>query len=146
MEAHNLFDADGVIIELPDLSVAISNEPMIGASNHGDDVGGTVVGRVHNYLLLDWGNSDLKEITSLSIVNILELPPLDVAVATGSNEQLFFLIENNDLDETFVQGSLLLLIEHQVSLYQVTIPKNESSVLGSAKDLAIGELTDASDV
>ena len=146
MEAHNLFDANGVIIELPDLSVAISNEPMIGASNHGDDVGGTVVGRVHNYLLLDWGNSDLKEITSLSIVNILELPPLDVAVATGSNEQLFFLIENNDLDETFVQGSLLLLIEHQVSLNQVTIPKNESSVLGSAKDLAIGELADASDV
>ena len=146
MEAHNLFDADGVIIELPDLSVAISNQPMIGASNHGDDVGGTVVGRVHNYLLLDWGNSDLKEITSLSIVNILELPPLDVAVATGSNEQLFFLIENNDLDETFVQGSLLLLIEHQVSLNQVTIPKNESSVLGSAKDLAIGELADASDV
>ena len=86
MEAHNLFDADGVIIELPDLSVAISNEPMIGASNHGDDVGGTVVGRVHNYLLLYWGNSDFKEITSLSIVNILELPPLDVAVATGSNE------------------------------------------------------------
>jgi hypothetical protein len=44
MEAHNLFDANGVIIELPDLSVTISNEPMIGASNHGDDVGGTVVG------------------------------------------------------------------------------------------------------
>jgi hypothetical protein len=110
MEAHNLFDADGVIIELPDLSVAISDEPVIGASDHGDYICGAVVGRVHHDLLLYRRNGDLKEITGLGIVDVLELPPLDVPVATRSDKQLFLLIENNDLDETLVEWGLLLLI------------------------------------
>lgn len=105
---------------------------MIGASDHGDYICGAVVGRVHHDLLLYRRNGDLKEITGLGIVDVLELPPLDVPVATRSDKQLFLLIENNDLDETLVEGGLLLLIQDQVGLHQVTVPENEGSVLGTA--------------
>lgn len=146
MEAHDLFHTYGVIIEFPDLTVAITDEPVIGASDHGDDIRGAVVGRVHHDLLLHRGNGDLKEITGLGIVDILELPPLDVPIATGSDKQLLLLIENNDLNEALVEGGLLLLIEDQMGLHQVTVPENEGSVLGTAEHLAVGELTYPGDV
>lgn len=86
METHDLFDTYRVIIELPDLTVAISNKPMISSSDHGHDVGGAVVGRVHHDLLLHGGNCHFEEVTSLSVIDVLELPPLDIAVATGCDE------------------------------------------------------------
>ena len=146
MEAHDLLDTYGIIIEFPDLTVSVSDEPVVGASDHGDDVGRAVVGRVDHDLLFDGGDSDLKEIAGLSVVDVLELPPPDIPVATRGDKQLFLLIENNDLDETLVEGGFRLLVEDQVRFHQVTVPKNEGSVLGTAEDLAVGELADAGDV
>jgi hypothetical protein len=146
MEAHNLLHTYGVIIKFPDLTVTITDEPVIGASDHSHDIRGSVIRRVHDDLLLHRGNGDLKKITGLGIVDILKLPPLDVPVATGSDKQLFLLIENNDLDEALVEGGLLLLIEDQVSFHQVAVPEDEGAVLGTAEHLAVGELTYPGDV
>ncbi len=110
MEAHDLLDAYGVIIQFPYLTVAVSNKPMIGASDHSDDVSRPVIRRVHDNLFFDRCDSDFKEIAGFSIIDILKLPPLDVAVTAGGDKELFFLIENNHLDEAFVERGLRLLV------------------------------------
>ena len=106
MEAHNLLTSYGVIIKLPDLTVAVSDKPVIGASDHTNDISRLVVGGVHDDLFLNWVDCDFEEITSLSIIDVLELPPLDVAVSTSCDEKLFFLIENNDLYESIMKRCL----------------------------------------
>ena len=57
-------------------------------------------------LLFDWINSDFEEIASLGIINILEFPPLDIAIAASSDKELFFLIEYNDFYESIMKRSL----------------------------------------
>lgn len=133
-------------MKLPDLSMSISNKPVILSSNHCDNVGRAIIGRVNNDLLLDWCNRNLKEITSLSVIDILEFPPLNIPVTTGGYEELFLLIENYDLDETLVKRRLGLLIEHQMGLDEVSVPKNERPVLSTAEDLTVGEFADTGDV
>lgn len=133
-------------MKLPDLSMSISNKPVILSSNHCDNVGRAIIGRVNNDLLLDWCNRNLKEIASLSVIDILEFPPLNIPVTAGGDEELFLLIENYDLDETLVKRRLGLLIEHQMGFDEVSVPKNESAVLSTAEDLPVGEFADTGDV
>lgn len=106
MEAHDLLASYGVVVEFPDLSICVSNKPVVSASDHAYDVGGLVVGGVKDLLLFDWINSDFEEIASLGIINILEFPPLDIAIAASSDKELFFLIEYNDFYESIMKRSL----------------------------------------
>jgi len=106
VEAHDLLHAYRVIMELPNLTVAVSNEPVITASYHGDNISRAVVGRVNNYLLFDWLDSNFKEVTSLCIVNILEFPPSDISVTSSCDIKLLFLIVKNDFDEALMKRGL----------------------------------------
>jgi hypothetical protein len=116
---------------------------MIVPSNHAHNVCGFVVGRVHHELLLNGVNSNLEKITSLSVVNIEEFPPFDIAIATSCDKKLFFLIENNDFYETIMKRGLQLLVAHQMRLDEVTVPKDERAVLSTAEHLAVWELAHA---
>ena len=146
VEARDHLASYGVIVKFPDLTIAISNKPMIAASDHAHNVCGLVVGWVHHKLLLNWVDSNFEEITSLSIVNIYEFPPFDIAIATSCDKKLFFLVENNDFYETIMKRGLQLLVTHQMRLHEVTVPKDERTVLSTAEHLTVWELAHTSHV
>lgn len=139
VEATDLLHFHGVEGHPPDLAVTISDQPVICSLDHAHNVSWLPIssGVLHENFP-HRRNSNLEMLIGLGIVDIGEAPPLDEAIATCSNEVL--AVEHHHLNETLVKRSLLGLVQDQVGLHQVTIPKNQSTILRSADHLAVREL------
>jgi hypothetical protein len=131
-------------VKLPNFTVTVTDKPVVGTLHHGHDVCWCVISLIKDNLLLNWMNFNFKDVTSLSIIDICKLPPADVAITASSNTVL--TVKHDDFDEALVKALLGLCIADEVSLDKVAVPKNESTVLRTAKDFAIGEFGDTSNI
>ena len=80
MEIQNDLALQSVKIELPQASLEVLDQPESITLDHVDDVG-FVARLCLNDGLFEWADGDLEDIVSLSLIDLLEGPPLNVTVS-----------------------------------------------------------------
>ena len=129
VEVLDLSTISGLLIELDNVSFLVLDEPLaLGTFSHTHDVGRSLLLALwsgsHQHLL-QGSDGKVETFLSLSRVDKLLIPPLDVAVLTSRHKIL--TITQQHLDPTSVHLDLILEVEHQLCLYELSLTNNEYS-------------------
>ena len=94
-----------------------------------------------NQDLFGWHKGDIKTFIGFCRVYLADFPPLDVAISSSSNETVLFL--QNDFDHSIMQRGLVLYIQNQVGLDELTLPNDESSVFSARNNFSVWQFVKA---